>query len=385
MLIGEVAKRCGVSARMLRHYESLGLISPSDRTVSGYREYSSEDIGRIFHIEGLRKLGMSLAGVGAVLDGAEFAPGQLIGDLIAQSKERIAAERSLLRHLEQIEELGHVDGESLFLTIDLMRSLESGDVIQRHKAALGSGVDGGVPVESLSAAVLHETVLNAAGAMRWALSQSGTDAVPHLAKGMDEQTVAVRRNAVRALDEVRRNTPPGELDAPDEALIITALHSGLGDIDVEVRTTSALILAQLHDPSAVPDLLDMAMDGPKDIEAAEALAAYVTSDFGADGGNAAGPNATAAVPDATATVPDPSIGEQIMTELRRHAGSPESVERFRVLQVLLEIPGDEADDFIAELAADDSREVAVTAAAALHRRRTGHLGEGVSGSPHSGR
>ncbi|MGO2860921.1 MAG: MerR family transcriptional regulator [Brevibacterium sp.] len=361
MLIGEVARRSGVSARMLRHYESLGLISPSDRTVSGYREYSAEDIGRIFHIEGLRKLGMSLAEAGTVLDDPQFDAGRLIRDLVAQSKERIAAERALLRRLEQIDELGGIDGESLLLTIDLLRSLESGDVIQRHKAALGSGVDGSVPVESLSAAVLSETVLNAAGAMRWALAQSGSDAVRHLAKGMDSTAVDVRRNAVRALDEIRRNTPSDELDDASRATIMTALRSGLGDTDLEVRTTSALILAQLRDPSAVPDLLDMAMDGPKDIEAAEALAAYVI--LGAD---ATGQGQDLGEQDQGSSG---QIPEQIMAELRRHAASPDAVERFRVLQVLMEIPGDEVDDFIAELAADGSREVAATATAALQRRR----------------
>ena len=60
MLIGEVARRSGVSARMLRHYDSLGLVRPTGRTGGGYREYSGADIRRIFHIESLRSLGLSL-------------------------------------------------------------------------------------------------------------------------------------------------------------------------------------------------------------------------------------------------------------------------------------------------------------------------------------
>ncbi|CAM5381565.1 MerR family transcriptional regulator OS=Streptomyces cyaneofuscatus OX=66883 GN=G3I52_07945 PE=4 SV=1 [Streptomyces cyaneofuscatus] len=50
MLI-EVARRSGVSARMLRHDQSLGLVHPSGRTGSGYLEYSEEDIRRIFRID----------------------------------------------------------------------------------------------------------------------------------------------------------------------------------------------------------------------------------------------------------------------------------------------------------------------------------------------
>ncbi|MDN6747520.1 MAG: MerR family DNA-binding transcriptional regulator, partial [Brevibacterium sp.] len=245
MLIGEVAKRSGVSARMLRHYESLGLIDPSERTPNGYREYSAADIGRIFHIEGLRKLGMSLAEIGTLLNDPAFDPSLLIHELIETSRRRIAVEQELLSKLERIDRLHHADGEALLLTIDLMRSLESGDVIQRHKAALGSGVDGTVPVESLSAVVLNDPVLNAAGAMRWALAQSGPEAIRYLAKGMGDLSVEVRRNALQALDEIRRNTAKEELGSVAEATIIESLHSGLGDTDLQVRSSAALILGQM--------------------------------------------------------------------------------------------------------------------------------------------
>ena len=39
MLIGDVARFSGVSARMLRHYEALGLVRPTGRTSAGYRDY----------------------------------------------------------------------------------------------------------------------------------------------------------------------------------------------------------------------------------------------------------------------------------------------------------------------------------------------------------
>lgn len=96
MRIGEVARRSGVSARMLRHYESIGLLEPSERTSAGYREYSDADIGRIFHIEGLRRLGMSLAEVREVLDDPSFDTTRLLGDLIAKTRERIDAEERLI-------------------------------------------------------------------------------------------------------------------------------------------------------------------------------------------------------------------------------------------------------------------------------------------------
>lgn len=103
MLIGEVARRSGVSARMLRHYESLGLLHPSGRTGSGYREYSGEDIRRIFHIESLRSLGLSLREIGRALDDPGFTPSALVDDLIRQTRERIAAETELLTRLRRID------------------------------------------------------------------------------------------------------------------------------------------------------------------------------------------------------------------------------------------------------------------------------------------
>lgn len=58
----------GVSTRMLRHYDSLGLVRPTGRTVGGYREYSAGDIRRIFHVESLRLLGLSLRQIGRALE-----------------------------------------------------------------------------------------------------------------------------------------------------------------------------------------------------------------------------------------------------------------------------------------------------------------------------
>ncbi len=75
MLIGEVARRSGVSTRMLRHYESLGLVRPTGRTVGGYREYSAVDIRRIFQVESLRSLGMSLRQIARARAGNPVAPG----------------------------------------------------------------------------------------------------------------------------------------------------------------------------------------------------------------------------------------------------------------------------------------------------------------------
>jgi MerR family transcriptional regulator, copper efflux regulator len=58
--IGEAAKAAGVPAKMIRYYESIGLIPPADRRDSGYRDYSPDDVHRLRFVQRGRKLGFSI-------------------------------------------------------------------------------------------------------------------------------------------------------------------------------------------------------------------------------------------------------------------------------------------------------------------------------------
>ncbi len=67
MNIGEAAAATGVSAKMIRHYESIGLITPALRTVAGYRVYSDADIHSLRFVRHARDLGFALEDINALL------------------------------------------------------------------------------------------------------------------------------------------------------------------------------------------------------------------------------------------------------------------------------------------------------------------------------
>ncbi|MBA6434441.1 MULTISPECIES: HEAT repeat domain-containing protein [Streptomyces] len=331
MLIGDVARRSGVSARMLRHYESLGLVRPTGRTDSGYREYSSEDIRRIFHIESLRTLGLSLRDVRRALDDPGFAPAELVDDLIRQTRDRIAAETELLTRLRRIGAAQPAGWEEVLQTVALLQALGSKSAGTRQRAALSAVEEVPVPVEALAEAVLSESDPNVAGALRWALARSGEDALALLAEGLGSPAAEVRKRAVQSIAEIPH----------DEATAL--LRDALTHSDIAVRRYAALALGARGVAEAVPTLIDMIVEERNDADAADALSALAS---------------------------DPELADQIATGLldRLSRGTMGAPARRRLAQALADIPGIRTSRALAELSHDEDRAVALTATYILKLR-----------------
>lgn len=68
MNIGDAAQRSGVTAKMIRHYERIGLIPAARRTDSGYRKYTAGDVHTLGFIRRARDLGFSIKQIGDLLD-----------------------------------------------------------------------------------------------------------------------------------------------------------------------------------------------------------------------------------------------------------------------------------------------------------------------------
>jgi DNA-binding transcriptional MerR regulator len=316
---------------MLRHYESLGLLRPSGRTGTGYREYSGDDIRRIFHIESLRSLGLSLREIGRALDDPGFTPSALVDNLIRQTRERIAAETELLTRLRRIDAAEPADWADVLQVVVMLRALGSKSAAARQRAALSSVDEIRVPVEALVEAVLGETDPNVAGALRWALARSGDGSAALLAEGLGSPSAAVRERAVRSLAEM-----PGEEPA-------AGLREALADPDAAVRGQAALALGTRGVADAVPALIDMIVAGRNDTDAADALSML------------AGDDATA---------------DRIATGLvgRLAHGAAEAPARARLTQALADIPGATAARALVELSYDVDPAVALTATYLLRLR-----------------
>lgn len=67
MNIGEAARHSGVSAKMVRHYEEIGLIPKVQRTLAGYRVYSQKDVHTLRFIKQARNLGFSIDAIQKLL------------------------------------------------------------------------------------------------------------------------------------------------------------------------------------------------------------------------------------------------------------------------------------------------------------------------------
>jgi MerR family copper efflux transcriptional regulator len=89
MNIGQAAARSGLSAKMIRHYERIGLLPPAIRTHSGYRLYGPEALETLAFIKRARDLGFSLEAVGQLL-ALKQDPARASADVQALAQRHIA-------------------------------------------------------------------------------------------------------------------------------------------------------------------------------------------------------------------------------------------------------------------------------------------------------
>jgi MerR family transcriptional regulator, copper efflux regulator len=115
MNIGEAARISGVSAKMVRHYEEIGLMPAAQRTLAGYRVYSQNDVHTLRFIKQARNLGFSMAEIQKLLAlwQDRKRPSRKVKELaqshIRELDERITEMQDMKRTLETLVANCHGD------------------------------------------------------------------------------------------------------------------------------------------------------------------------------------------------------------------------------------------------------------------------------------
>ena len=129
MNIGQAAQKTGLSAKMIRYYESIDLLPAAGRTDSGYRQYGAQDLHRLAFIKRSRDLGFSLAEVAQLLalwqdrQRASADVKALAAGHIAELNHKIAELSSLRDTLQDL--MQHCQGDDR-PDCPILKDLESG-------------------------------------------------------------------------------------------------------------------------------------------------------------------------------------------------------------------------------------------------------------------
>lgn len=134
--VKEVAEMAGVTVRTLHYYDEIGLLTPADRSASGYRRYTEAELERLHEILLYRELGLALEEIGAVVDAPPENRERMLRDhrstLIAKRKRTEAVIRAVDRTLHAMERDESLSTEEL---MDGFKDLKNApDHIRKHHA-----------------------------------------------------------------------------------------------------------------------------------------------------------------------------------------------------------------------------------------------------------
>lgn len=135
---GAFAQRARVSVRTLRFYDRMGLLAPSELSLSGHRLYSDEDLITLQKILAMKLLGFTLAEIKAYLSAG---PRELPGALAQQRAMLLERRDQLDRAIRTIDDVdtrlreGEWSWEALLRVIEVMQMNEDRTWVQKHLTA----------------------------------------------------------------------------------------------------------------------------------------------------------------------------------------------------------------------------------------------------------
>ncbi|HEY1186319.1 MAG TPA: MerR family transcriptional regulator [Gemmata sp.] len=130
--VGELAARTGLTVRTLHHYDTIGLLVPSDRTGSahgsGHRLYTAADVTKLHQIICLKQLGFGLEQVREYMTRADYDPRAVVRLHLAKVRARAAELDRLGDRLQSLSETldaaGDVSAETFLETIEVLSMIE---------------------------------------------------------------------------------------------------------------------------------------------------------------------------------------------------------------------------------------------------------------------
>ena len=116
LTISALAKRFGLARSTLLHYDRIGLLRPSGRSLAGYRRYGEADLRRLERIRGYREAGLALETIRRILDAPGFQAAEALQARLREVDQEIRALRGqqaviagLLGHPDHLERLWPMD------------------------------------------------------------------------------------------------------------------------------------------------------------------------------------------------------------------------------------------------------------------------------------
>lgn len=341
--IGEVARRTGLTHRTLRHYDEIGLLSPSGRTDVDYRLYSRDDLVTLLAISNLKGLGLSLSEIADAIHHAVDAS-ELLGrhaDLLA---ERIEAEQRLLSTLRHLTGAADSGWDEVLGAIELTQRLQHHDPAIRFRASLDDPRH--APVDVLLD-LLADPVAGVREAATWALVQK-PGVLAEITGRLPEADPSTRLTLTHAL---------GKLRDPASVSVLAGL---LSDPDPLVAGKAAFSLGQIPARPATEALagsLGDERDNVRDEVVASLSRSEAAADFLVPALRHEDARVREASADALGLLGDPATVAALIPSLT----DPDAAVRFAALAAIGQCGGERAERAIDEASASPDTRIRLLA------------------------
>jgi DNA-binding transcriptional MerR regulator len=217
--VGQVAELAGVTVRTLHHYDRIGLLSPSERTATGYRRYTPSDLDRLHQVLVYRELGFPLEEIATLLDDPDADPAEHLRRQHRLLRDRLERTSAMVAAIEK-----EMEAQSMGMALTPEEKFEIfgesySEDYEREAEERWGDTDAWAQSQRKTAAYSKED---------WVRIKAEADDVTHrLAAAMRDGVPADSERAMDLAEEHRQHISRWFYDCPPQ------MHAGLGRMYVE--------------------------------------------------------------------------------------------------------------------------------------------------------